>query len=62
MAAKLKLTDAQIYTLRRLKSGTRYLMTGAEEVRMKIGENPEVGLDIDLSARHPSVFCIDWGW
>lgn len=41
MAAKLKLTDAQIYTLRRMKSGTRYVMTGdgrsADENRREPG-------------------------
>jgi hypothetical protein len=41
MPAKLKLTDEQIYTLRRLKSGTRYVMTGdgrsADENRREPG-------------------------
>lgn len=41
MSVELKLTDAQIYTLRRLRSGTKYVMTGdlrhADEQRRVTG-------------------------
>lgn len=60
MAAQIKLTDAQIYTLRRLKSGVQYTMTGdgrsANENRRepgrRLGYRPVSAPSIRVLYRH----------
>lgn len=58
MSRQIRLTDAQIYTLRRIKSGTRYFMRGD----MKKGEQDKVPHRVNCPSL-PVLFregLVDW--